>query len=154
MSGLRTPELENTIIEGLSEGIPLRELARTYGFGKSSFYVWLEEDEAFAGRIARARDIGFDAIAEETLEIADDGTNDWITRHRDDGSTDDVVNSEHIQRSRLRVDTRLKLLAKWAPKKYGEKLDLNHIGGVDHNVKLVDMSDDELLKLAAADRPC
>ena len=34
------------------------------------------------------------------------------------------VNAEHIQRSKLRIETRLKLLAKWNPKKYGDKLAL------------------------------
>jgi len=41
-----------------------------------------------------------------------------------------VLNSEHINRSRVRIDTRKWLLSKLAPKKYGEKLDLN-VGGQD-----------------------
>lgn len=112
----RTPEIAETIIEGLSEGIPLRQLARLHGFSKSAFYDWVKDDAEFAGRIARARDEGFDAIAEEALEIADDGSNDWMER---EGRT--IVDSDHVQRSRLRIDTRLKLLAKWNPKKYGDK---------------------------------
>lgn len=117
----RTPEIAETIIEGLSEGIPLRQLARLHGFSKSAFYDWVKDDAEFAGRIARAREIGFDAIADEALEIADDATNDWMKRQRQDGMDDDVLNSEHVQRSKLRIDTRLKLLAKWDPKRYGDK---------------------------------
>lgn len=117
----RTPEIAQTIIDGLSDGIPLRQLARLHGFSKSAFYDWVNDDAEFAGRIARAREIGFDAIADEALEIADDASNDWMKRQRQDGMDDDVLNSEHVQRSKLRIDTRLKLLAKWDPKRYGDK---------------------------------
>lgn len=123
----RTPEIAQTIIDGLSDGIPLRQLARLHGFSKSAFYDWVNDDAEFAGRIARAREIGFDAIADEALEIADDATNDWMKRQRQDGMDDDVLNSEHVQRSKLRIDTRLKLLAKWDPKRYGDK----HLVGSD-----------------------
>jgi hypothetical protein len=75
--------------------------------------------------------LGFDAIAEDILDIADDGTNDWVERKRKDGSVDTVVDSEHVQRSKLRIETRLKLLAKWNPKKYGDKqvVDLGNKDG-------------------------
>lgn len=122
----QTPELVEAILAGISDGVPLRQLCRIHGIGKSSWYRWMEADADLAGRFARARLEGFDAIAEETLEIADDGTNDWIKRERDDGSFDEVLNGEHVQRSKLRVDTRLKLLAKWDPKRYG---DLIKLGG-------------------------
>lgn len=39
-----------------------------------------------------------------------------------------MLNGDHVQRSKLRIETRLKLLAKWNPKKWGDKLDLNHAG--------------------------
>ena len=45
-----------------------------------------------------------------------------------------VVDQEHIGRSRLRIDTRKWAASKLAPKKYGDKLDLNHAGGL--NVKI------------------
>lgn len=86
-------------------------------------YGWMASDKGFAARIAHARDVGFDAIGEEALEIADDGTNDWIERENErTGRTETVLDNEHVQRSKLRIETRLKLLAKWCPKRYGEKL--------------------------------
>ncbi|MEW9855919.1 terminase small subunit protein [Novosphingobium sp. M1R2S20] len=118
---VRTPELEDALVEGLTNGIPLRELCRNHGVSKSAVYDWIDGDAVFAGRIAQARARGFDEIAEEALEIADDATNDWTKRNRDDGSTEDVMNHEHVQRSKLRIETRLKLLAKWDPKRYGDK---------------------------------
>lgn len=118
-------ELIETFIGQIAEGVPLRQLCRLHGIGKSTWYEWVKADEEkggeLAGRIARARLDGFDAIAEETLEIADDSTNDWVERERDDGSKYEALNGEHVQRSKLRVETRLKLLAKWDPKRYGDK---------------------------------
>ena len=124
---VRTDEIETAIIEGLSEGIPLRQLCRLHGISKSTVYNWIEADEEFAGRIARARELGFDQIAEEALEIADDSRNDWVVREDgDDGEADaNRLNHEHVSRSKLRIETRLKLLAKWDPKRYGDKLDVN-----------------------------
>jgi hypothetical protein len=118
---VRTAELADTIVAGIADGVPLRQLCRLHGISKSEVYRWQLEDAELAGRIARARVEGFDALAEEALEIADDGSNDWMQREREDGSIDEVLNGEHVQRSKLRIETRLKLLAKWDPKRYGEK---------------------------------
>ncbi len=60
-----------------------------------------------------------EALAEEILEIADDGSND--TYETEDGH--EKVNTDVINRSRLRVDTRKWLMSKLAPKKYGDKVE-------------------------------
>ena len=71
----------------------------------------MEKSEALSAAIARARDIGYDAIAEGIIDVARGG----------EGSTGDVV------RDKLIVETELKLLAKFNPKKYGERIqqDMN-----------------------------
>jgi hypothetical protein len=79
----------------------------------------------FVAQYALARQAGYARMAEELLEIADDGTNDWM--EREDGSP--ALNSEHVQRSRLRVDTRKWLLSKVLPKIYGDKLQIGGDGG-------------------------
>lgn len=120
--GEEKEKIIDEIVDGLSEGITLRDLCRMPGMpAYRTVYAWLAADEEFATRFARAREIGFDTMAEETLAIADDASNDWMERRRKDGSVDEVVNQENIQRSRLRIDTRLKLLSKWSPNKYGDK---------------------------------
>ena len=119
---IRSPELADALVEGLTNGIPLRELCRTHGVGKSAVYDWIDDDTELAGRIARARTRGFDEIAEECLAIAEDGSRDYS--QDEEGRA--VVNHDHIQRSKLRVDTRLKLLAKWDPKRYGDRVQADH----------------------------
>lgn len=118
-------EIEARIIEGLSKGTPLAQLCREDGMpDRSTAWRWAEEDEVLAQRIAHAREDGFDALAEECLEIADDATNDFVEKKRPDGSEHTAFDAEHVQRSKLRIETRLKLLAKWDPRRYGELIKL------------------------------
>lgn len=125
----REPIVEE-ICRRLSEGEPLRQICREEGKPNFSvIYAWMNEDAAIAQRIARAREIGHEHIFEGTLEIADDATNDWM----ESNAPDDVgykLNGEHVQRSKLRIETRLKLLAKWNPKKYGDKQQIEHSGNI------------------------
>lgn len=76
----------------------------------------------WAKQYAEARDMGLDEMAEEMLEIADDGSNDWMEKEMRDGRIETVLNHEHVQRSKLRKETRQWYLSKLAPKRYGEKL--------------------------------
>jgi hypothetical protein len=85
-------------------------------------YDWLKENKEYAQRIAHARDLGFDAIAESCMDIADSPM-----PSTDNGATD----SGAVQHAKLRVETRLKLLAKWDPKRYGDKQQIEHSGAVD-----------------------
>lgn len=81
---------------------------------------WCAADEALKLAHAHARDDGFTALAHQCLEIADDERHDWALSLKGE-----VTNEVAIARARLRVDTRLKLLACWDPKRYGTKLDVN-----------------------------
>lgn len=96
---------------------------------RSEFYRWLESDgqdgDALRDMYARGKAAQADYMAEQILEIADDGRNDvW----HDPETGKPVVDFDHIQRSRLRVDARKWIAAKLAPRKYGEKTQLEHSG--------------------------
>jgi hypothetical protein len=84
----------------------------------------IDNREGFSPRYARAREIQAHAIADELLEISDDGRNDWIQRGGDDERGGWESNGEHIQRSRVRIDTRKWLLSKMLPKVYGDKTEV------------------------------
>lgn len=126
-----TPEIFEDICDLVAEGIPLRQICRHDDMPSYvAVYRFLEDvsDEAEhakrVARYARARSLGYDALAAETLEIVDDGSNDYMEREREDGSSEIVLDREHIQRSKLRAEHRLKLLACWDPKRYGAQLKL------------------------------
>ena len=123
------PVVAEKICELLSEGVPLREICRMEGMPAwRNIYFWMGRDEDLSAHIARAREMGYDNIAEECLDIADNSTNDWVNREvrnaRGQIEIQRAVDTEHIQRSKLRIETRLKLLAKWKPEKYGDKTSI------------------------------
>lgn len=123
------PEIARIICEQLSEGIPLRQICReNEGFPAwRTVYDWMGRDDALSASIARARDIGYDAIAEECLQIADNielGQKQVMT---DEGSATTV--EDMLGHRKLRIETRLKLLAKFHPTKYGERLGLHGVEG-------------------------
>lgn len=119
----RTPAIEEEILDRLSGGETLRSICRDEHMPSwRAVYQWIDGDEDFATRIAHARDRGFDAIACDVVDIIDDGRNDWMEKlGKDRKPIGWQLNGEHVQRSRLRAETRLKLLAKWCPSRYGER---------------------------------
>lgn len=129
---LYTDELAAEICARLAEGQSLRTICLDEDMpNAATVFRWLTKHSDFSEQYTRAREAQSDAMVEEILEIADDGTNDWIERKRPDGSTEEVVNHEHIQRSKLRIDSRKWLMSKLAPKKYGEKITHSHGGDPD-----------------------
>lgn len=108
----------------LSEGMSLREICRQDGMpDKTTVMRWLNKHEEFRHQYARAKETGIEALAEDILDIADDGTNDWMERLGEDKPAGYVLNGEHVQRSRVRIDARKWILSKLAPKKYGDKIE-------------------------------
>ena len=77
---------------------------------------------------SRAREIGQDVIAEEAMAIVDEIPQEASSWSRDGGSSH--VDGAHVTWLKNRAEMRLKLLAKWNPKRYGDKVDVNHGGGV------------------------
>ncbi len=123
---LYTEELATEICARLATGQSLREISRCSGMPSASGIIhWLDNEAdcpGFAARYARARATWLQVIADEILEISDDSSNDYISRTRSDGSSEQVLDAEHVQRSRLRVDSRKWLLSKLRPGVYGDKL--------------------------------
>jgi hypothetical protein len=123
------PEIARIICEQLSEGIPLRQICRdNEGFPAwRTVYDWMGRDESLSASIARARDIGYDALAEECLLIADTiqlGQKQVMT---DEGSSTTI--EDMLGHRKLQIETRLKLLAKFHPTKYGDRVAIEGVEG-------------------------
>lgn len=143
-----TPEIAKEMCDLLSEGIPLREICRKEGFPAwRTVYDWMvRDDEAVAigkgvglsAAIARAREIGYDAIAQECLIIADTphvGVKKVYSSGAEEGEDSMTVTEEDMLGHRkLQIETRLKLLAKWDPKRYGDKVQL--AGDAENPIKI------------------
>ena len=145
-------EVAAAICAEIAVGKCLREICASAGMpGMTTVFRWLAQHEEFRAMYGAARQAQADYLAEELLEIADDARNDWVERRREDGTIVTVLNGEHIQRSRVRIDTRKWLLAKLQPKKYGDvqQTQLTGPGGGPLQVErslsaLGDLSDAEL----------
>lgn len=111
---------------------------------RSTIAGWITADAppGVAARFTRACEVGAEALLDEALAIADDGSNDMQMTERGNLK----VNNEVVQRSKLRIDTRLRLLAMRYPERYGERLR------VDANVEVAvrNASDEVLEKRTAA----
>lgn len=84
---------------------------------EETIYRWVINIEDFSKKYRLAREMQQERHLDELIEIADDPPP--LTPM---GTTD----SGAVQHARLRIDTRKWAMARLSPKKYGEKLDMNH----------------------------
>jgi len=139
--------LFNEITEAISgKGLSLRKALRITEVSSRTFYEWLNDDAPVMGgenpennkfttigeqrqkQYARACVERADAIFDETIEIADDGSNDTYELETEGGTIITKTDYDVIARSKLRVDTRKWIVAKLNPKKYGDKVETTLVG--------------------------
>lgn len=120
--------LADKICMRIANGESLVSVCRDEGMpSRATVNRWILEDiQGFASHYARARDLKMDLWEDEMTDIADDGRNDWMEREGRNGETFEIVNREAVERSKLRVDTRKWILTKLRPKRFGDKLGLEH----------------------------
>lgn len=97
---------------------------------------WLAEPkfDAFREMYYYARRVYAELLMDEIIEISDDVSDDWTKTFDKKGNHNGwKPNHEHVQRCRLRIDTRKYLAAKLIPRIYGEKLEVEH--GVTGDLK-------------------
>lgn len=125
-----TEVIAHEIIERLTDGETLNAICRDEHMPDArTVRRWaLDLKHPFSPRYTKAREIGYHKMADDIVEIADDGRNDWMEKHGED-DLGWKANGDHIARSRLRVDTRKWLLSKALPKIYGDKLALTDPDG-------------------------
>ena len=134
------------ICQRIAEGETLRKICASEGMPvMSTIFAWLAEHEEFSKQYAKAREVQQEQMAEEILEISDDGRNDTYT----DENGNERTNSEVVARSRLRVDARKWLLSKMAPKKYGDRLDVT-AQNTNHNINQ-DAGEIDMTKLSGSE---
>lgn len=100
--------------------------------------VHIQNNKEFSDRYARAKEEQADVLADEMIEIADNCTDDVaLISVSKDGEAKEGVNHSAINRARLQIDTRKWIASKLKPKKYGDKVDVDHSGGlvINWNVK-------------------
>jgi len=114
-------QLDNEICEWIADGKTLRDYSRQKG--RPPFrviYEWMKEWPDFSERFAHAREAGHDVIADEILSIVD--AQPPTTAN---GGTDGA----YVSWQKNRAWTRMQLLAKWNPRKYGEQKKAVELSG-------------------------
>lgn len=150
MSGRPTDyslELADAICERLSGGESLRTICEDEGMpNKATVFRWLAKHDDFATIYARAREVQAEVLADELVEIADDGTNDWMERKNSDGENIGwQENGEALRRSQLRISTRQWIAERMLPKKYGNKQQLTGADGQSPVQVIIQGKDAEIL---------
>jgi hypothetical protein len=133
----------------IAAGDSVRRLSKRDGMpDAATIFRWLAKYEEFREQYARACEERANYQLEEILDIADDGSNDWMEVEYGD-ETAWKINGEAVQRSRLRIDTRKWAMSKMLPKKYGDRLTLDPESGLNVKHEFADVPDDKLVAMVA-----
>lgn len=127
-----TPELGDTICQHIADGLSVRKVCALDGMPKmTTIFRWLAdgEHEVFREQYEKAREIGLEVHADSILEIADTPLEGVETKIMADGGVE-VKKGDMLGHRRLQIDARKWVLSKLLPKKYGDKMDLNHSGEI------------------------
>lgn len=130
---IRTDELEDEILSRIVAGESLNAICKEDGKPHIATVLrWLGADEGFATRYARAREMQAENLADQMIEIADDGANDWMEkRDREGNVTGWQLNGEAVARSKLRLEQRRWWAEKLRPKVYGAKVAIGGAADMD-----------------------
>lgn len=122
-------EVVPAICARLSAGEPMTVICRDMGVSVRTVNQWRQDDPEISAQFDEARELGFDAIAHECKTIADTPQLGVIEKLEPSKDGQLVVverrNEDMLGHRKLQIETRLKLLAKWDPRRYGDALKLS-----------------------------
>jgi hypothetical protein len=121
------PETIVAICDDVANGKTLSAAAKERGITPSAVRMALLRDDAMFELSSHARELGCDALADQCIEIADNGALD-------------------AQDRRIRIDTRIRLIGKWSSR-YSDKLMVQNNTTVTHRYDLDNLPDAELDQL-------
>ncbi|MBN2569994.1 MAG: DNA packaging protein [Deltaproteobacteria bacterium] len=118
-------ETADRILELMRSPMSLRRACLEVGVPPSTVIHWKNDNPDFGAQYAIARMDQAEAYIDEIMDIADDNSLDKEVIEDKDGNIKTIINHDHINRSRLRVDTRKWYASKVLPKLYGDKLQVD-----------------------------
>ena len=121
----RSEAVIDEIMRLAATGMSLNKICKLHGMpGYATAFGWLNESDEMIRRYRSAREVGFEIWADEIRDIPDEPL--------DYDMIEALTPVGYMKRQLLRTEARKWTLAKMLPKKYGDKIDLNH-GGQDGN---------------------
>lgn len=129
-----TEEVALIICSRMADGASLRSICRDESMpALSTVFLWLTQQPTFSEQYTKAMSARADAMFEDMLDIADDSKSDYTVN----GDGEERFNSEHVNRARLRIDTRKWMIGRMSPKKYGDKV--NPVSDIDLEIKKLEL---------------
>lgn len=112
-------EILNGICQKVAEGATLRKACDAFDRNRLSFMTIMRRDPALKTMYEEARAIAAELEADDLRVIADENQDDIL----DDGKGGLRGNTAAVARSKLRVDTRLRLMGSFNRDRFAEKRD-------------------------------
>lgn len=146
-----TQDTADRICAELADGRSLRSVCAEPDMpSRQTVFAWLRTRPEFLDQYRRAKEEAADAMADDIMDIADDGTNDWMEQRSKEGT---VIgwreNGEAIGRSRLRVDARKWIASKLKPKVFGDRVQTELTGADGGPIQTADLTEVELARRIA-----
>jgi hypothetical protein len=116
------------ILARLANGELAIDIAAAYGIAHSDLVLALDKLPDFRSAYHKARDAGYDAMAEQTVSIADGAT------------------YQDVYKASLQIRTRQWFLSKRKPQTYGDRVDIN----VTNKADLQQLRDKALKRVVAS----
>lgn len=115
-----TEEKALEICEMVADGQSINKISKMPGMpARSTILKWFRDVPEFSDMYIRAKEIGFEVLADEIIDLADAPEN---------------IKKEELNRHHLMIETRKWLLAKLQPRKYGERLTQEIVGDANNPV--------------------
>jgi hypothetical protein len=125
---------EEILLEIATTDKGLDKICESDSFPESrTVYRWILANQEFSQRYARARELQTQLLADQIIPIADTPQMGVKTKETEDGF--ETVTGDMIEHRKLQIDARKWLLAKLAPKKYGDA-SLIKLGGDPNGVPI------------------
>jgi hypothetical protein len=125
MSNKIKPEVYEEILVEIRKGKSLNGICKKDKFpSNATVHNYMNANPDYREKYAAAKLVGCDVWADEILEISDE--------------TPDIRDSYAMAQMKARIDARKWTLSKLVPKKYGDKLDLNHGGQENNPIKTIE----------------
>lgn len=142
-----TDKKANEIILRLTNGETLTSICRELNLKPYMVYRWTEQREDFALRFARAREFGDLMLEDQAIDFSDNKLEDVEESERlsDAGTVNFTRRFDSVARSRLKAETRLKVVAR----RKGARItnEIKFLKKTDAEMA-AEMTNEELLEIA------
>lgn len=146
-----SPELVERLLNALACGRTLVSVCEELGISPDTVYSWTTRYPDFRKDFARARDFGDEVLEDSVLEIADAEhiSEEQIVEKTGKKITIKKRRFDNVPRSRLRVEARLKIVARRKGGLQNRRIEIEDDGtNLDLSDAMKGMSMDDLMRFA------